>query len=133
MEYNLGHKIKKLRERKGYSQEYVAKKMGVSQEQYSYIENRQKTIPENTIIAIANILELTKEQILSFEPDTITTNNYVNISETATGYVNVTTIIIDSYEKERKAYLDLICELKNEVNFLKEKLNEALRKSNNSD
>lgn len=42
MTETLGKKIQKVREIKGFSQEYMARKLNISQEQYSYIEINKK-------------------------------------------------------------------------------------------
>lgn len=53
---DLGQKIKKIRELRGFSQEYMAVKLKVSQEQYSYIETKQKNIPLPQKEEIAKLL-----------------------------------------------------------------------------
>ncbi|HMK25019.1 MAG TPA: helix-turn-helix transcriptional regulator [Chitinophagaceae bacterium] len=67
----IGQKIRKIREIIGYSQAYVAKKIGISQKRYSYMENKQKTISGNYIKALAGLYHIPEEFILTFDPENI--------------------------------------------------------------
>jgi transcriptional regulator with XRE-family HTH domain len=46
MARSINENIRKIREIKGYSQSYVARKLGTDQEVVSYMETKQKDIPE---------------------------------------------------------------------------------------
>ena len=64
--FEIGHNIKKLREFRGYSQEYMAKKLDVSQKTYSNIESDKSKIDKNQIKHIAEILEIDPVATLFF-------------------------------------------------------------------
>jgi transcriptional regulator with XRE-family HTH domain len=49
----IGNKIRSLRLEKGYSQEYLAEVLEVSQKTYSNIENDKSSIKIDTLIKIA--------------------------------------------------------------------------------
>ena len=53
-------KIRKTREIKDYSQEYVAEKLGISQTAYSKLENGQTNISVKRLIKLAEILEISE-------------------------------------------------------------------------
>jgi len=63
---NIGLKIKKIREFKGYSQEFMASRLNVSQAAYSKIESR-KLVHMLRVMSIADILEITPLQLLNFD------------------------------------------------------------------
>ena len=76
MDYTIGQKIRKIRELRNYTQLYVARKLGISQERYSYLENHKKSIQPTTLRKISLILGVSVNFIEGFEPDLfITTNN----------------------------------------------------------
>ncbi len=60
---NLRH----LRELKGYSQKYLASRLGKSQATLSKIENGYTSISENTAERLSEILEVRKEKIFEEE------------------------------------------------------------------
>lgn len=62
----LGQKIRKIRELKGFSQEYVSSKLQVSQNALSKIENGHIKINESKLDRIAKIFGITVEDILNF-------------------------------------------------------------------
>ncbi len=53
-----GKTIRKFREYRNYSQEYVARKMGISQNAYSKIENNITQLTVNHVKNISQILEV---------------------------------------------------------------------------
>ena len=69
MKYTLGQKIRKIRELRGYTQRYIAYKLGMSQERYSYLENHKKSINIETLVKISSLLEVSVEFIKGFEPE----------------------------------------------------------------
>lgn len=71
MKLTLGQKIRKIRELKGYNQQYVAKKLCISQEYYSYIENKQKAIPHEYLFKIAELFGTSVDFINAFDSDKI--------------------------------------------------------------
>lgn len=54
----LGKRVKKIRREKGFTQEFVAEKMGISQSAYSKIENDIGSCTFNTLKKIADILQV---------------------------------------------------------------------------
>ncbi|MGG9960468.1 helix-turn-helix domain-containing protein [Ferruginibacter sp. SUN106] len=112
-----GAKIKKLREIRNYSQSYMAAKLGISQTQYSYLENKQKHIPDEDIKTIIALLDITAAYFENFEPALIiedgTSIKEKLLLQDFTGKNN---------SSEKEAYLDLIARLKEELTELKKQI-----------
>lgn len=68
---HIGQKIERIRLFRGIKQEYLAKKLGISQQQVSKIE-KQEEIEEELLNQIADILGVTVESIQNFDEDKIT-------------------------------------------------------------
>ena len=63
----VGEKIRKIREMKGYSQEYMASRLNMSQNNYSRIELDQNKINLDRLHEIAEVLEVDDLDILKFD------------------------------------------------------------------
>jgi transcriptional regulator with XRE-family HTH domain len=64
---SIKNKIKSIRELKNYTQEYMAKQLGVTQAGYSKIEKGITILSYEKLVAIAHILEVSVEDIISFD------------------------------------------------------------------
>jgi transcriptional regulator with XRE-family HTH domain len=115
-----GERIRKLRELRGYSQNYMAAKLNISQEQYSYMETKKKSIPDEQLKDIAALLGVSEDMLKTFDPHSIIQNTFNDSSQ---GYfqLNFHNLIIQSHENETKAYRELIERLKEEIAELKKK------------
>ena len=60
----VASKIRQLRENKKFSQEYLAKKIGISQNAYSKIELGYSKITVDRLIHISHILEIKTTELL---------------------------------------------------------------------
>jgi len=61
--------IRKKREQKNYTQEYLAYKLNISQNAYSKIELGYTKITVERIFQIAEVLEITASELLEFPND----------------------------------------------------------------
>lgn len=112
MEAKIGTKIRKIRELKGYSQEFLASKIGISQRAYSKLEMNQIKISWDRINSIAEILDIDPIEMLTFDDNLIFNN--CSQSGNFEHFVNsVPDKLIEQYEKR-------IGGLENEIIFLKE-------------
>ncbi len=68
---NLGTKIKKIRELRNFSQEFVAEKIGTSQSNYARIENNEVSITPDRLQKIAEALNTSESVIKSFDENII--------------------------------------------------------------
>jgi len=71
---NISEKIKKVRQLKGYKQEYMADKLGISQKQYSMYESATTNLEWNTIEKIATALEIDAVKLVGFDETQIFNN-----------------------------------------------------------
>ncbi len=106
---SIGFNIKRIREIKGLKQEFIADKLGISQQAYSKIE-QSDILEEQKIIQIANILEVTPHAINSFNEAAIF-NNFNNQSQFINYQFNPLEKIIELYEnllKEKEKIIILL-------------------------
>lgn len=62
----IGEKIRKIRNIRGYSQEYMGARLKMSQNNYSRIELDQINLTLKTLSEIAAVLEVSTEEIMNF-------------------------------------------------------------------
>jgi transcriptional regulator with XRE-family HTH domain len=117
----IGEKIRKIRTIKGFSQDYVSNILNISQAAYSDIENNKSKINLERIQEIANVFELDINDLISFDENQVFNNTF---NENSNGYFNVKKVISETFDKEREAYLEQIKTLKEEVFYLRKKLDE---------
>lgn len=123
----IGENIKKLREFRGYSQEYMATELEISQKSYSNIESDEGKINKNQIEHIARILEIDPIQLLTFDDKLVfnSCNSYDHAQ--VVGMFNTYNIIPKTeqefFEKRveelKEQFEKRIEELKEEVAFLR--------------
>jgi len=113
---NIGDKIRKVRELKGYKQEYVADKLGLSVTAYGNIERNDASITFDRLEEIAAILEVAVQDILNIPEQlniqTISNSNNVGFNHT----FNDNRVCSES---EAAAYKQTIEILQKEVEHLK--------------
>lgn len=64
---SLGYKIRRIREIKNFSQEYVAQTLGISSKAYSKIENDETKLSVDRLYKLASIFEVKPEDLLHFD------------------------------------------------------------------
>lgn len=108
---HIGHKIKKLRELKNYTQSYMASELGITQGAYSRIEVGETEISYGKLSKISSILDVPVDDIVSFNENMIFN---VSNNEVGNGYVVNNGITLD----ERKLYQEQIDLLKSQNEVL---------------
>jgi transcriptional regulator with XRE-family HTH domain len=105
--------VKKSRYEKNYSQEYLAKKLGITQKAYSKIENNETKLTVDTLVRIAEILEVEVASFFSSAEKPI-----LNDFSTRSGGDNV---IYKNYsiEKIEELYKEIIKSKEAEIETLK--------------
>ncbi|MCD4747443.1 MAG: helix-turn-helix domain-containing protein [Bacteroidales bacterium] len=106
---NTCTKIRKKRTEKGFSQDYMAIQLGVSQKTYGRLENGESKIDIEKIANLANILETNPIELLNF-------NGFDN-SKKPKGDENNNNHF---FEKECRHYETFIKHLEEENGFLRE-------------
>jgi transcriptional regulator with XRE-family HTH domain len=71
----IHHNLKKLREFRNYSQDFVASKLGKKQNAYSRMESGETRIKEEEILKLAELFEVTPAQLMSEDPVVIRISN----------------------------------------------------------
>lgn len=117
----LGRKIKKLRELRNYTQEYMADQLGVSQPAYSKMETDETEINDVRLTQIAKALNISVQDILAFDEKTI-----FNIMHNQTGIYNNGGTHYHFPEDLKKLYEDKIHLMQEMIDMLK-KENEQLK------
>ncbi|MCF6307759.1 MAG: helix-turn-helix domain-containing protein [Flavobacteriaceae bacterium] len=111
MKEMIGNKIRKVRELKGYNQEYMALKLNISQRAYSKLERNETKLNWNRINDVSKILEIDPLDLVSFDENLIF-NNCTQSGKFKNFYNN--------FPEELKKQYDLrIEEMKSEINFLR--------------
>lgn len=122
----IGQKIKKIREIKGFKQDYMADQLEISQQSYSNIESNKIDVPFSKITQIAEVFGMRIEDMVAFDEKFVfnMTGNH-NM-----GYNNNPTIHMNFPEKVQQLYEEQILGLKLEVEYLKEIIGIAKGKKN---
>ena len=81
---NIGDKIRKVRELKGYKQEYVAGKLGLSVTAYGNIERNESSLSFERLEEIAEVLEVSVQDILNI-PEQFNVQSIVNSQQIGFG------------------------------------------------
>ena len=119
---NIVSNIKRIREQKGYKQEYMAVKMGITQPSYSRIESQEASLSIEKLQKIADILDTDISAFL--DASKITIQNQTN-NDGAYGNGYVENLTIENKETTQKLIQTLENEnqhLKNEIEFLRSML-----------
>jgi transcriptional regulator with XRE-family HTH domain len=117
MDNFVGTKIRKIRELKGFSQEYISSKTAMSQTAYSKIESMTtKKIEDGKLNEIAKALEVEVDDILNFNEGMI----FYNCRQS--GQLNTITNNHNPIEKIQTLYEQIIEQLKTENAYLKQQL-----------
>lgn len=99
---SVGQRIKVIRKRRGFSQMALAELIEKSSAYISYIENGSKSLSIDTLVQIANVLNVPADELLQ---DNLT--NTIMVSNHA-----FATIVSDCSEYERRVLLEAITALK---------------------
>ena len=95
---NVGTNIRKVRELKNFTQEYVAKKLGVSRSFYIKVENNETQIKFEQLQALSKVMDVSLNDIINFSDKQIFNTSHHNNNVT-----NVGNIINDHHHEEMKA------------------------------
>jgi len=75
---SIGTKIRKIRELKGYSQEFLAIQLGMSQNNYSRIENNDINVTLSKLQKIAEVLEVNVIKVIAFDEEQLFNNSLLD-------------------------------------------------------
>lgn len=113
---NVGLNVRKFREKKGFSQEYVAERLGINQSTYGKLERDMSNITLDRLFKIADVLEEDITTLLDIGKKNIFNNNHLNNSN---GYVET---INNDYkvmvEELKLAYEKMLAMKDEQITFL---------------
>ncbi|MCB9203124.1 MAG: helix-turn-helix transcriptional regulator [Flavobacteriales bacterium] len=115
MNNSIGNNVRKYRELRGYSQEYMAEKMDITQSAYGKIEKENVKITIDRLQRISEILEVDLGNLINSKNQNIF-NLYNN--QTANGYIE------NQYNEMKSTYEKIISDKDDEIKFLRELLKE---------
>ena len=122
MVMEIGNKIKKVRELRNYTQEYMAEKLNMSQAGYSKIERDEVDINFDKIEKISEILNITPSALVGFDEKYV----FHNYSQTTNSFgINSDS----SFAQVKQLYEEQIVLLRDKIKYLEEKI-ETLEKRN---
>lgn len=115
----IGNKIKKVRELRNYTQEYMAQKMNISQASYSRFEASNSGITFSQLTSIATVLEMKVEDLIAFDEKMIF-NNYGTANDKSFSVITeVSSREVELYQKTISLLEDKIKSLEKELDLLK--------------
>jgi transcriptional regulator with XRE-family HTH domain len=110
---SLGDNIRIIREARGYSQDYVASKLEITQQTYSNIEKNPEKATIKRLKEIAGVLQVNFVTLLG-EDEIYVQQNFSQHGGNAATQMNIA-----SDKTESEIYERLIAELKEEIIFLR--------------
>lgn len=115
MDFKIGENIRKVRELKGYSQQYMADKLEISQRAYSTIESENNKIDTERLKSIAEILEVNAFDLLNFNDRVLFSNTH--FTHSGVGMFNTIHLGTETQIEELRAEVK---HLREQVSFLQE-------------
>jgi transcriptional regulator with XRE-family HTH domain len=109
---NIGFKIRKVRELKGFTQDFVARKLNISQRAYSKIERGETKVDNKRIADISGILEVDQVILLAFDESHVF-HNITRAAKFKHFVYHVPEKLIEQYEARIKQLEEENCFLKN--------------------
>ena len=112
----VGEKIKKLRELKNYTQQYMADELELSLSGYGKIERDETDISISRLEKIATVLEVDVNTILSFDERHVfnfnnNQNTMVSLRDQHINQMELIDKIVNQYKDENQYLKDLIFKL----------------------
>lgn len=111
----IAKNIKKYRELRGYSQEYMAHELDITQASYAKLENNLTKINVDRLFAISELLEADIQDILDIKKQTIFNQNN---NVTANAFGNVESLA----QNDKEVYEQLIKSKDEQISLLKSML-----------
>jgi transcriptional regulator with XRE-family HTH domain len=110
---NIGQKVRRIREEKQWTQEFIANKLEISQNTYSKIESGSIKLTIDRISELSKILDVPIEDMLSDDTKTFHLNNN-----------HIEKFYIENLQEENKG---LVQSLKDQVKYLQEENQRLLK------
>jgi len=118
-----GQKLRLLREFRNYSQEYIAEKLGITQNAYSRIENNQTKITTDRLSRLAIILNIPPVELLSDKEPVIQFSEPSSIPAEGIKEEHWKELI----ESTRQLYVQVICSKDEKIAWLETEIHNLRR------
>ena len=112
----IAKNIRKHRELKGFSQEYMAHQLNVNQSTYAKMENSSTKITIDKLFSVAKLLETDVSEILDLKNQTIYNQD---LKDNSVGHQQVENL----YQENKEVYHELIKAKDEQIELLKEQIN----------
>lgn len=116
---NIGENIRKLRELKNYSQDYMANELDMVQKTYSNIETAGNKITVETILRVAKVLEISYTKIFELNTEAILNNSN---QSGGLNQLNTAPTMNNIYDKNSELYEKLLAEKDLRIEILEQSL-----------
>lgn len=113
----IGNKIRKVRELKGFSQEYMALELGMSPTGYGNIERNESDINIQKLMRVSEVLGVKAEDILTLDETGATTFNNYDHTQVEQQIGNYTFPL-----EMKQLYEDKIALLEDKISYQKEQI-----------
>ncbi len=133
---SVGEKIKKMRELRNFTQNYMAEQLKMGQAGYSKIEQGETDISYSRLEQIAKVLKTNVEDIINFDEKKIFNNYFDNVHQyTTNGNIYTDKLVLEELQKfyqkhfeDRLAEKNMhIADLQKEISYLRIMLEKALK------
>ena len=111
----IAKNIKKYRELKGFSQEYMAHQLNVNQSTYAKMENSSTKITIDKLFSVAKLLETDVSEILDLKNQTIYNQD---LKDNSVGHQQVENL----YQENKEVYQELLKAKDEQIALLKEQI-----------
>ena len=113
----VGTKIRKVRELRDFTQEFMASQLGKSQTAYSKLERGEVDVSFSNLTRIAEILEIDVMQLLTFDGSSFIANK--EMASTTAKEVSNVMVQLGISDRERELYERKIQSMQDEILFLR--------------
>ncbi len=117
MNNTLSKNIRKHRELKGYSQEYMANELHISQPSYAKIENDSTKITVERLFSISKLLEMDIAELLDLKNQTVYNQEFKD-----NAYNHNYQTVQNLYQENKETYKELLKAKDEQIALLKEML-----------
>ena len=111
----IGQKIKKVRELRNFTQDYVAAKIGITQEAYSKLESSKTNVSVQRMEQVADVLGIGIFDLMNFDENKALFNFSENQQNAQIGYFGTN----ETIKELRDLYEKIITQQKEEIAFLR--------------
>lgn len=111
----VGKSIRKHRELKGYSQEYMAHQLDLSQASYAKIESNTTKMTVDRLFSISKLLEIDVAELLDLNNQTMYNQD---LKDNAIGHQQIENL----YQENKEIYQELLKSKDEQIALLKEML-----------